>query len=321
MSSGCRVSDRRRTAALAALAGGAVAAFPASAHAHGPTAPADAWAAWNLDWLLLGYLGLAAALYARGALIRGAPEGSGGALGRAACFAAGLAAVAIAIVSPLDAVGHSLLSAHMAQHALLVAVAAPLIALSRPWPVLARGLPRPSARLGSRLWRPLRRARRRLPVAGWALLVLALHVGAVWLWHTPAVYALALESPALHALSHATLFAAALLFWAVLVAAGRRAGVGRAAGIALAFGAAAGTGILGALLAFAATPLYPEHAAGAAAWDISLIADQQLGGVLMWVPGGTVYLIAVVALLLRLLDDGERGPGAVAASSGKMAGT
>jgi putative membrane protein len=224
---------------------------------------------------------------------------------RSFALASGLAVILVALASPLDALAHELFSAHMAQHMLLVACAAPLIALARPGATLARGAPRALARAAARAVRPLRRGRRRLAAPIWAAAVLALHVGAIWIWHAPPVYEVVLRQPAIHALSHAVLFATALLFWSCLVAAGRRGGVGYGAAIALAFGAAAGTGILGALLTFATTPLYPAHAGPAAEWGMTVLGDQQLGGLLMWVPGGTVYLVAALVLVVRLLDAAE----------------
>jgi putative membrane protein len=308
MSSVCRPADRRRHRKLAAAAPIVAAlAWPFPAQAHSPPAPTrgDFWASWNLDWAALAYIALAALVYAIGWRAGRRSHSPAAGPWRAACFAAGLIVVCVAIVSPLDALAHSLFSAHMAQHMLLIAVAAPLIVLARPVSVLARGAPRTLTRLVARLARPLRRGCRRLAPAAWALAVLGVHVGAVWVWHVPPVYAVTLASPAAHAVAHATLLATALLFWGCLIASGRAAGVGRGAAIAIAFGAAAGTGVLGALLTFTATALYPEHGAPAAEWGMTALADQQLGGLLMWVPGGTVYLIAAVVLVIRLLDGAE----------------
>jgi putative membrane protein len=243
-------------------------------------------------------------------------------LWRSLCLASGLAVVVVALASPLDSLAHELFAAHMAQHMLLVACAAPLIALGRPWQVIARAAPRGMVRSVARAARPLRRGRRRLPIAAVALGVLAIHVGAVWAWHVPALYAVALERPAVHALSHASLLATAIVFWSFLIAAGRRGGLGRGVGIAIAFGAAAGTGILGALLTFATTPLYPEHVGPAAERGMTPIGDQQLGGLLMWIPGGMVYLVAVLALLVGLLSPAEpRARRTATVRSERIAGT
>lgn len=132
-------------------------------------------------------------------------------------FGGGAAALVIALVSPLDALGGTLLSAHMAQHALLIAAAPPLLLLGRPgvafaWALAGREPWRSLAHLGDRLSRPL-------PAA-------ALHGAALWVWHAPAAFDAALASPLLHAVKHVTFLGTALLFWRAALDArtSRRAG-------------------------------------------------------------------------------------------------
>src|SRR5262249_50900166 len=133
--------------------------------------------------------------------------------GRLYSTAGGLGALVVAIASPVDALAGFLLTAHMVQHLLLLAVAPPLLLLGAPARVILGGLPRSVARdalgpfLGSRSLLRLQRAISR-PLVG----VVALGA-ATWTWHVPRAYDLALRSPALHQLEHACFFFAALLFW------------------------------------------------------------------------------------------------------------
>ena len=111
---------------------------PVLAHSGQPPAPHDLWGAWNLDPVLLGGFLLAAWAYWRG-------QTSGPRRPvdrwRARCFTAALAALGLALLSPLDALSGALASAHMVQHLLLILVAAPLLALSAPTSTILRGSP------------------------------------------------------------------------------------------------------------------------------------------------------------------------------------
>src|SRR5262245_18277347 len=132
---------------------------------------------------------------------------------RLASFLGGLATLLVAVASPLDAFAGLLLQVHMVQHLLLMMVAPPLLLLGAPLVALLRGLPAVVAKdwIGPFLaWPALRRAFSQLthPVACWSAVALA-----TWLWPLPALYLLALRSPAWHAVQLATFLAAGLLFW------------------------------------------------------------------------------------------------------------
>ena len=261
-------------------------------------------------------LALAAALYARGAaaLRRTSRTASGrtaqGSTGRTVTFAAGLALVALALASPLDALAERLFAAHMAQHMLLWVAAAPLLALARPGLPLLLGLPAGwRRRLGrlrhGRAWRAIR------PLVTRPLPVLVLQTGALWLWHLPAPFQAALEHPPLHGLEHASFLATAVAFWAVVARIGARAQPGRGQlgfglGVLYVFVTALQASALGALLTLAPVPLYPAQALGASAMGVSPLADQQLAGMAMWVPADAVYLATIVVLMARWLARMER---------------
>lgn len=230
-------------------------------------APDAAWASWNFDPLvvtaLTAALAAAAWLSARAAT---APE-------RRRAVGAAVAAVllAVAFVSPLCALASSLFSVRVAHHLLLIAAAAPLLALALPAAPVGRPVV-PAGRIGLGA-------------------VTILHAAIVWTWHAPVPYAAALSSDALYWLMQATLLGSAVLFWAMV----RAAGFG-SFGAALALGATTvQMGLLGAIITFAPVPLYAHHLSTTAAWGLSPLADQQLAGLLMWVPGSLPYALAALA--------------------------
>ncbi|MGH8931244.1 MAG: cytochrome c oxidase assembly protein [Egibacteraceae bacterium] len=215
---------------------------------------------------------------------------------QARSFAAALAVLAVALAPPLDTMSSSLFSAHMVQHLLIGLIAAPLLVLGAPALVVPRALP-DSARRWVARWhgraRRFSRAWPGLPVVG-----LLAYAAVWWAWHVPALYDAALRSQAVHAAEHTTMLAAALGFWAPVVRP-RRTPVW--AGPLLLLGAATQGGILAALLVFSPRPFY-SHGTATLAWGLDPLADQALAGVLMWVPGGIVYLLAAATLFARWLD-------------------
>lgn len=290
--------------ALALLAIALAAATPAaraheSAAAVAAAAPA-AWP-WTLEpWVLL-LLGLSAGLYALGVwrLWRHAGPGRGIGARQAAAFAGGWLALVLALVSPLDAAGARLFSAHMVQHELLMVVAAPLLVLGRPLAAWTWAFP-PDQRRTLGRW-----VRVRWWASIWALLTDALaawtlHALALWLWHVPSLFEAALHSEGLHVLQHASFLATALLFWWAVLGSDERS---RSNGLAMVylFTTMMHTGALGALLTLAPTPWYPSYAAASGALGLDAVQDQQLGGLVMWIPGGLAYLLAALAVVARLL--------------------
>jgi putative membrane protein len=292
---------------------------PALAHvaAEGalPGAADRPWApgAWAGEAWVIGSVGLAAAMYLLGLrrLWRHAGAGRGVAPRQAMAFAAGWLAVVLALLSPLDGLGVRLFWAHMAQHELLMVVAAPLLVLGRPLAVWAWALPagwRPplGRALRGRAWRGAWKA-----ITG-AFGAWVLHALALWAWHVPAAFEAALHHAGLHALQHASFLASALLFWWAVWRAGLpRAGapgspqrLGHA--LALLFTTMLHSGALGALLALSPQAWYATYAATAPAAGWDPLVDQQLGGLLMWAPAGLAYAAAALLLVGQAL--GRRGP-------------
>lgn len=272
-------------------------------HEGAPLAPHDLWSAWSLEPAVVAGLGVTALLYACGMARLRVRSGRRAAARRreAAAFWAGWVALAVALVSPLHPLGEALLSAHMAQHELLMVVAAPLLVLGRPLVVTLWGLPARWRRtVGG--WvgalRPLWRTLSRLEVA-WLLHALAI-VG----WHLPGLYQRTLDSALIHALQHTSFLLTALLFWwSVLPGAALRSRQGAA--IMSLFGTMVYTGGLGALLTLGSVPWYPAYGEAAPLWGLTPLEDQQLAGLIMWVPGGASYVLAAVWLVTDWLRSSE----------------
>jgi cytochrome c2 len=193
----------------------------------------------------------------------------------------------------------------MFQHLLLILVAAPLIVFAAPSSLIAWGLPKKWRKMAGQWWHRrvlLQRTGYTLSLPGTAWV---LHSVALWIWHSPGLYQRALEHEGIHALEHASFFGTALLFWWVLA---RFAGLGRpraasqaGAGVLYIFSISVSSGLFAALITFAPSVWYPVYTATAPAWGLSALEDQQLAGVIMWIPMGIVYLAAAMLLLGRWL--------------------
>jgi putative membrane protein len=279
-----------------------------AAAAGAPITPPDVWTAWVWDPFVLIGLVVAAAVYARGLRTywRRVGTGRGVRVWQAAAYACGLAALVLALVSPLDALAEALFAAHMVQHLVLLLVAAPLLVLGAPLVPALWALRRARRLALGRWWRGARSVRAAWRALSQPGLVWALYAATLWLWHLPALYQAALASAPTHALEHATLLGSALLFWWTALHAGRPGRLGRGLDVLYVFTAGLQSGLLGILLTFARTPWYPAYAPGEAAWGLTPLEDQQLAGLLMWVPGGVVHLLAALALFVGWLDAAER---------------
>ena len=226
--------------------------------------PADLLARWNFDPWLLAALGLAGVGW-----IVTAAERHGIVQRRA--FVAAIAVLAVAFVSPLCAASVALFSARAVHHVLLVALAAPLLALA--------GVLGP------------REGRTPYPLTGGPLnpagLPLLVATGVLFAWHLPPLYAAALQSTAVYWAMQASLLVSATWFWAAALS--PRASP--PAALLAMVGAAALMGLLGALLTFAPRPLYAAHAVAPYVFGLTPLADQQLAGLVMWVPALVPYFV------------------------------
>jgi len=255
------------------------AGLPALAEAHSgvPTAGAEGALALAPVWLAQALFVMAWLAYTGGA-IRQPPR-----FGTRLAFHSAMLITGLAMFGPIDAMAESSTAWHMVQHMLLIGVVAPLAVLARPLPQW-RALLGPPA---DAMWRGLHRLSRH------PMRCALLHAAAIWIWHAPGPYIAAVQVPAWHVLEHACfLFSGWLFWWSVLRPS--RAGALPAA-MALLF-TVMHTGLLGALLSFASAPLYASGPNVTAA-----LADQQLAGLVMWVPGGLIYLTAAAWAAWRWL--------------------
>lgn len=190
-----------------------------------------------------------------------------------------LLVIGIALFSPLEGMAHSLASAHMVQHLLLILVAGPLLAVVLPGAVASRWLS---------------------PTAAWLL-----HTVTIWFWHAPGPYQAAVVNPIMHGLEHVTFLGTAALLWG-------KVGIGKAQptglGVLLVFAMALQSVFLSVLLTFAETPWYWVYGATTQAYGLEPLADQQLAGVIMWVPAGLVYTGIGLALLMAWIRQHETTP-------------
>jgi putative membrane protein len=248
---------------------------------------------WCADPWLLVPLYLAAILFLVGSwrLWRRAGPGRGIRYWRASSFWAGWSLIGLALVSPLHWLSERMLTAHMVEHELLMVAAAPLLVLSRPLVGLLWALPIGVRRsLGAVATAPAF-------AAGWIALTNAsvatfIHIVTILAWHTPSLFEAAIGNPLLHKLQHATFLITALLFWWSILNLPRRQ---FGAGALHVFAAMMAMTLLGALLALSPKLWYSSYSSPV--FGLTPLEDQQLAGLIMWIPGCLTYAAAALALL------------------------
>lgn len=207
----------------------------------------------------------------------------------------------------MHAAAETSLAAHMTQHLALILGAAPLLAVGRPVGAVFRWLPRRPRRIIGHRLHELGVSARALPAV--AIGAWIAHVMVLWAWHAPRLYGWAIVSPAGHALEHLSLTVTAYAFWSAAL---NPRILGPGGGVLYLFAGAAQGTALGALLALADTPWYAAHAATTAAWGLTPLQDQQLAGLVMWIPGGLVYAGVALAIAARVFRGrGLPAPGGV----------
>jgi cytochrome c oxidase assembly factor CtaG/ferredoxin len=257
---------------------------------------------WTLDARAIALLLATAFIYVRGwrrwrNIVRDERD-----WGRLCAFLGGLLLVFLATESPLDALDSLFLSAHMAQHLLLMMFAPPLILVGAPFLPMLRGLPKTFVKEGLApflTWRPLKQffAWLTSPPAAWGVFVLSSIV-----WHLPVFYELALSSPVWHGLQHASFFWSGILFWWPII----QPGPGKpkwptwVAIPYLLFADIVNTAI-SAFFVFSGTLLYPSYAL-VRAGSMTAMEDQSLAGLIMWVPGSIIYLVPAFVFMGRVVS-------------------
>ncbi|UYN97782.1 MAG: cytochrome c oxidase assembly protein [Enhydrobacter sp.] len=191
---------------------------------------------------------------------------------QAACAALGWALLFVLFVSPLCALASALFSARIAHHALMIAVVAPLLVLGWPCRPIFKGAS---------------------PGAIAALAVL--HAAVLWSWHAPSAYGAALSNTTVYWVMELTLLGTALLLWQVLLSPWAHLSVVMVALV----GTATQMALLGALITFAPAPLYEPHLLTTEPWGLTALQDQQLAGLIMWIPASLPYVVVGLALVFR----------------------
>jgi cytochrome c oxidase assembly factor CtaG len=219
---------------------------------------------------------------------------------RFALFIAAWATLAASLLTPLHEMGGRSFTAHMVEHELLMLVAAPLIAFSQPLAIFLWALPKSwrqaCARLGhdaifSRVWQS----------ASGLLGASLIQAIMLWSWHVPGLFNRALRSEGWHIAQHLSFVLAAILFWWSVHRAARLRHNGAAA--AFLFLTSLHTSLLGVLMSFSGSPWYAQYAelGMSGTFGLTALEDQQLAGLIMWIPGGAVHAIAALIYFSRSL--------------------
>ena len=276
--------------ALAALASPAVAH---AAHDHGQ-APG-----WTLDPLVTVPLGLLLLVFVVG--LARLSSRSAVARRRSWLFVAGWLVLTLSLVSPLHEGGERSFTLHMIEHELIMLVATLLLAASHSGGIVAWGLPAAMRRGLAGSWKaPIASLWRRLtePVTATVLQAVVM-----WAWHAPALFDRTLASQGWHVAQHLSFILASLVFWSAMLDP-RRGGYLLSA--ACLFVTSLVEGALGALMALSASPWYAAYAAmGLSGIGLDPTTDQQLAGLVMWIPGGVIHGGAALVLLYAALKASE----------------
>ena len=266
----------------------------------------DAAGRWTWEPLTVALIAVSGLLYAMGvrALWRRAGTGHGIRQWQAASFGAGLLALTIGLLSPLAWLSEVLFSAHMTQHEVLMLVAAPLLVFGHPLIALVWALPRSWRDAAGRITRdPLfSNVWRHITTP---LVVFAVHALVLWLWHVPVFWEAAMRSTPLHAIQHLTFVLTAALFWWGMIH-GRYGRMAYGAAVFYVFLTAIHSSLLGAIMTIAPSIWYRSYAETATTWKVDALVDQQLAGLLMWIPSGVVFIVFGLALFAAWLGESER---------------
>jgi putative membrane protein len=281
--------------------------------AHGAPRPVHDgpwWTAWN--WaqpVVVTNLTILTLIYGFGLfrLWRRGGFGKSVSVRQASMFAAGMTTLFLALVSPIDVFSDELAWMHMVQHMLLMGVAAPLLVLGTPFLVSLWAFPLTwrrhygALKQGVERWKPTRYVLWQ-PVLTWVLFALVL-----WVWHFPPLYEATLYDDLFHDFQHFSFVAVACLFWRVLLDPVSRLRLSRGLGVVYLFLTSLHATLLGVFMALAPKAWYPFYEERAPRWNLSSLEDQQVAGLIMWMPACMIYAVVAALLLgLWLRDDMRR---------------
>jgi putative membrane protein len=214
----------------------------------------------------------------------------------------------IALYSGIDFYQTFLFFIHMIQHLLLVMIVPPLIFLAAPMPISFWGLPRIARIEIGKIFGRKSTFRKILTELSSPALIWLVFTISLWLWHDPGAYDAAIQDQFVHDLEHISFFVAGLLLWWHITGAAPRIHKSRSYGMRLVI-----VGltyfqniILGMGLSLWGELVYTHYARVPRFWNLDPVDDQTIGGLIMWLPGGMMYLIAIIFLVAKMIEDSEK---------------
>jgi putative membrane protein len=262
---------------------------------------------WRTAPHLVAALLLMAVVYARGVQQSWRRGGRGAGLARwqVGCFVAGWLTLVAALVTPIDALAEELASVHMIQHLALMLVAAPLLVLGAPALAALWALPRRWRSAVARHWRSKPTVRDTWAALSQPMLAWLLYFVVLWGWHLPSLYEAALANRLVHDVQHLLFFgSAALVWWIVLNPLGGLRLEG-GAGVLYLFTTSLHAMALGVFMALSPRAWYGSYEASAPAWGFDAVQDQQIAGVIMWMPAAMAYVVLAALIFWLWLRQTE----------------
>ena len=226
---------------------------------------------------------------------------------RLASYLSGISILVLALMSPIDVLGGHLFFMHMIQHLMLIMFIPPLLLIANPLPFILWGLPDQTRRhmgqwLSNRAYfrKTLKTTTR--PGYVWIILIVLI-IG----WHDPVFYNAALSSDLVHDLEHISFFCAGMLFWWHITGAGPHVHGHFTSRMRIAYLLAMlpPTMLTGVTIAFATQPIYTYYKSVPRLWGMTLMQDQMLGGIIMWIPGSMMYILSALIIFSRLFSSGK----------------
>ncbi|MCJ2179612.1 cytochrome c oxidase assembly protein [Novosphingobium album (ex Hu et al. 2023)] len=276
----------------------ALLATPALAHGGHVHADANPWTLWQLSPEILLGLAIAGLIY-----WRGSRHGLVDERWRIVAFFGGLLALFIALISPVERLADHIFAVHQVEHMLLRTVAPMLLFLSRPQAAMVRGLPNGVSKFFAGTgW-----LRRIIDVLRFPPVATVLFLFASYFWMLPHFHDMAILDEPIHYMWHISLLVTGLLFFSVIF--DRRTapqGPGLGTRLGMFVFAALGNIVLGAFLTFKTVPLYDAYIALGHMWHVSMLTDEQTGGIIMWIPGTMMFAVSAILVIHRWGTEEDR---------------
>jgi putative membrane protein len=268
------------------------------AHGDGTLTEDTIWRSWSFSAEMVLLTALAIVVY-----VRGMTRIRSGSIGKrryqAVFFFSGIAAIFLALQSPIDPMAERLFSIHQLQHLLLRMLGPMLLALSAPQGVLIAGLPRNWRRplfqyIGTKRW-----VRRVLAVLMNPTFVWVSFIASLYIWQIPAFHNAALYNPVIHYIMHISMLVSGLLFWGLMFDHRDAANtVLHPVRVIMLIGAIVSNILLGALITLKEVVLYTAYDdAGQRLFNIMPLSDEGMGGYIIWVPSSMMCLIAILIII------------------------